>query len=32
VEVVDPLASAWDTNLLNVTRRIATALASERAP
>ena len=32
VEVVDPLASAWDTNLLNVARRIATALASERAP
>ena len=31
VEVVDPLASAWDTNLLDVARRIAAALASERA-
>ncbi len=32
VEVADPLASAWDTNLLDVARRIAAALASERAP
>jgi len=31
VEVADPLAAAWDTNLLDVARRIAAALASERA-
>jgi zinc transport system substrate-binding protein len=30
VEVADPLAAAWDTNLLDVARRIAAALASER--
>jgi zinc transport system substrate-binding protein len=30
VEVADPLAAAWDANLLDVARRIAAALASER--
>lgn len=32
VEVIDPLAAAWDTNLLNVARRIAHGVAPEGAP
>ena len=32
LEVIDPLAAAWDTNLLDVARRIAAGIAPEGTP